>query len=56
MIAIVDVPTAAYLTEQFPTEIHYTSVSISYSIGAALIGVLDKNRRPHLQLNAAQPG
>ena len=38
IVAAADGPMAAFLTASFPTEIRYTSVSISYSVGAAVIG------------------
>lgn len=40
IVAAADGPMAAFLTASFPTEIRYTSVSISYSLGAAVIGGL----------------
>lgn len=40
MVAATDGPLAAFLTEAFPTEVRYTAVSVSYSLGAGVVGGL----------------
>jgi MFS family permease len=37
--AMVYAPTAAYLTELFPSRIRYTGLSVSYHLGAGVFGV-----------------
>lgn len=51
LVAAVDGPMAAFLTNNFSTETRYTGVSVSYSIGAAVFGGLS----PVLLLALEQP-
>ncbi len=40
IVAAIDGPMAAYLINNFPTQVRYTGVSISYNLGAAIFGGL----------------
>ncbi|OGT31287.1 MAG: hypothetical protein A3E87_10275 [Gammaproteobacteria bacterium RIFCSPHIGHO2_12_FULL_35_23] len=53
IVAAADGPLMAFLTEVFPTEVRYTGVSLSYNLGAAVIGGLSPGILAFLQAHLA---
>ena len=53
LVALADGPTSVFLTENFTTEVRYTGVSMSYNIGAGLIGGLSPALLTLLQMHVS---